>query len=312
LRNWLARDKKMQGWLAASPDGNVLAYAHGQYALPGRSSIKVYGTRPVGDEKQGLQKAANELHFDRYQCSTLLRPGDYQLLLVEALNVPKAELKSAMRWRVKDMIDYHIDDATIDVLDIPSEASGVSRGHMMYAICARNDTIQACIKTFQDARIPLSVIDIPETAQRNLAALYEEEGRGLALVYFGEDWGLLTINFGGELFLARRMEIGLKQLAAPNDLARQDALDRVALELQRTFDHFDRQFHHVPVGKLLVAPMPQDLGLKELLAKNVTLQVEDMDLRGKLEFGPAEPDAATQWRLFHHFGAALRHEARVL
>jgi len=307
---WLARKTKMPGYLAASVQGGQLQYAHGAPFGDASARIDLYGARALPSDK-GLQKLAGEMHLERYTCSTLLRPGEYQVFLVEAPNVPKPELKSAMRWRVKDMIDYHVDDATIDVLDIPPDEAAGSRGHYMYAVCARNDAVQACIKTFQDAHIPLSVIDIQETAQRNVAALFEEPGRGLAVVYFGEDWGLLTINYRGELYQVRRLEIGTRQLLAADADARREARERVSLELQRTFDHFDRQFHHIALAQLLVAPLADEGGLVAYLAENVTVPVRAMELQARLAFDGAPPDPATQWRLFHHFGAALRQETKA-
>lgn len=312
MLKWLAREKKVPGWLAASFADNGLHYAHAQFVPTGKSAVTVYGSRQLGGEKHGMEKLARDMHIERYQCTTMLRAGDYQLLLIEAPNVPQEELRSAMRWKVKELIDYHVDDATIDVLDIPPDEAGTSRNHMMYAVCARNDAVQSCIKRFQDARMPLSVVDIPETAQRNIAALYEENGRGVAFAYFGDDWGLLTINFRTELFLARRLELGVKQLAASNEAGRQEALERVGLELQRTFDHFDRQFNHVTLAKLLIAPLPESLGLVEFLAENIALPVASADLTEVLAFDGPGPDAAVQWRLFHHFGAALRHEGKAL
>ena len=315
LKNILGRvghKKNIAGWFAASMDAEAFAFAHGEYVPSANSAIDVYGAQALASGAQALQRIASDLKLDRYQCSTLLRPGEYQLLLVEAPNVPKPELKSAMRWRIKDMIDYHVDDATLDVLDIPPDSPGSSRTRLMYVVCARNDVIQGRVKLFQDARIPLSVIDIPECAQRNLAALFEDPDRGLALVYFGNDWGLLTVNYRGELYLARRLELGLKQLGAPEEEARKEALDRIVLELQRTFDHFDRQFPHVPISRLLVAPTPEETGLADFLGKNLALPVAPLDLRGKLNFDGAGPDPAMQWRLFHHFGAALRYEGKAL
>lgn len=312
MLSWLGRQKKLPGWLAASFDAGALDYAHGRRGAGGAASIAAFGTRPVEGDRNALQKVARDMHLERYHCATLLRPADYQLLLVEAPNVPIDELKSAMRWRVKDMIDYHVDDATLDVLDIPADETGASRTHMMYAVCARNDVIKGCTSTFQDAHIPLSVIDIRETAQRNIAALYESPGRGVALAYFADDWGLLTINYRTELALARRLELGVRQLTARDEGSRKEALERVALELQRTFDHFDRQFHYVAVAKLLVAPQPQQAELAEFLRNSVTLPVEAIDLRDKLAFDAAAPEPGQQWRLFHHFGAALRDESKAL
>src|SRR6185436_14189844 len=124
--------------------------------------------------------------------------------------------------------DYHVDDATVDVLDIPP-ADAASRPHMMYAVTARNEQLQGRIREFEEARIPISVIDIRETAQRNIAALYETDSRAVALVYFADTWGMLTINHKRELYLARRLDFGLDQLSA--SAASEAVLERVVVEV---------------------------------------------------------------------------------
>jgi MSHA biogenesis protein MshI len=307
-----AKEKRVPGWFAASLGAQSLDFAHGQFMESGKSPITIYGSRGFDGEEQALQKLGSEMHLGRYHCAAILKPGDYQLLLVEAPNVPKDELKSAIRWRIKDMIDYHVDDATVDLLDIPPEAPGSGRNHVMYAVAARNDLIQNCVRAFDQAQIPLSVIDIPETAQRNIAVMHESDERGVALIYFAETWGLLTVNHRRELYLARRLDLGLKDISG--DGARQEggALERVAVEIQRTLDHFDRQFRSIPVGRVLVAPSPEDTGLHEFLRSRLGVDSRQVDLREVLAFDGEGPDMATQWRLFHNFGAALRHETKAL
>jgi MSHA biogenesis protein MshI len=299
--------KQLPGWFASTLDGDKLDYAHAELANSGKWTISAYGSRPIGPERSELAHVAQELHVQRYPCSTMLRAGEYQLLLVDGLNVPKAELKSAVRWRVKDMVDYRVEDATIDVLDIPPLEGGSERPHPVYAVSARNDLLKSRIDLFETGRIPLSVIDIEETAQRNLAALYEADNRAVALAYFGEQAGLLTINFRGELYLARRLEVPLAEIAAESDEIAAGAHERVALEIQRTLDHFDRQFRQVAVGKLLVAPTPQPTGLADFLGERFELPLEVADLRETLAFPGGAPDDDMHWRLYHHFGAALRH-----
>ena len=235
------------------------------------------------------------------------------MLMVEAPNVPQAELKSAIRWRIKDLLDFHVDDATVDVLDVPPESSQANRNHSMYAVAAKNEVIQERVSTFETARIPLTAIDIPEVAQRNISALHETEGRGAALLYFNHEFGLLTISCNGELFFARRIEIGLSQMLGAMPAARDELFGRIVLELQRTFDHFDRQYHYVPIAKVLLGPEPEETGLYEHLKANLDVAVERVDLLERLSFSVQDrPDAATQWRLFHLFGASLRHEAKAL
>jgi MSHA biogenesis protein MshI len=286
---------------------------HGQIAPGGAATVDVCGTQNFEGDFEAAQNAAREHGLGRYQCATLLLPGEYQVLLVEAPNVPQAELKTAIRWRIKDLLDYHVNDATVDVLAVPPNPAGSERAQSMYAITARNELIQACIGRFESARIPLTVIDIPETAQRNVASLFESADRGLAMLYMGAKEGLLTINFRRELMLSRRIDVGLEEMALASGAAREEQFQRVLLELQRTFDHFDRQFAYVPVAKLMIAPDPETTGLLEFLSGNLDMPVERVRLSSAIDFGArAELEPREEWRLFHSFGAALRHESKAL
>ncbi len=299
--------KKMKGWMVVELNERSANFVHARAGPNISPTITHFGSRSL--EETNVESFAKDAGLAQYECATLLRPGEYQLLLVEAPNVPPVELKSAIRWSIKDMLDYHVDDATIDVLDIPPDAARGGRNHSMYAVAAKNALIEGRIKQFEAARIPLRVIDIPETAQRNIGALYEEPQRGLALLYPGEEASLLTVTYGQELFLARRIDVGLSELQSSGE----EALNRLVLELQRTLDLFDRQFPQVPVTKLLLAPLPEEHGLEEALRQNVGIEVEQIDMGDHLTFeGSEPPDLATQWRLFHLFGASLRVESKVL
>lgn len=262
-----------------------------------------------------LEKLARDLHTERYGCSSVLSAKDYQLLSVDAPTVPAEELKTAIRWRLKDMLDFRVDDATIDVLDIPVDKNAGSRNHSMYAVAAHNHQIEKHQGLFIQAKIPLSVIDIPEMAQRNLAQLLESEGRGLALLSFDGEGGLLTVTFDGELYLSRRIDVPLPQLLQSSGEELQACHEKISLEVQRSLDHFDRQYHSIPISKLILAPIGSaSTTLKEYLGSNLYVSVEALDLGSILDFGKtpelASPDL--QQRYFITLGAALRQEERVL
>lgn len=310
---WFGTATREPGWLVIALSEGEVRFVHGRHAATGASLIARYGSAPLEAKPGAAEKLVKELHFDRHQCATLLRPGEYQMLVVEAPTVPASELKSAIRWRIKDLLDYHVDDATVDVLDIPPESGQPVRNHSMYAVAARNEIIRERIEAFETARIPLTAIDIPEVAQRNISALHETEGRGTALLYFNNEFGLLTVTCGAELYLARRIDVGMAQILGAAVEARADLLGRVVLELQRSFDHFDRQYRYVPVSKLLLGPEPEETGLYEHLKANLEIAVERVGLAERLRFnGQGVPDATTQWQLFHLIGASLRHEAKAL
>lgn len=302
---WLTQGGRTPGWLAVSFDETTVEFAHARRVRgPKAAQVSTYATRDLGADSS-IDRVKRDHKLSSYQCSTMLRPGEYDLLLVEAPNVPRAEMKSALRWKVKDMVDYAMDEATIDFLDIPTEDGAAGRAHQLYAVLARNEVIQARIQKFHDAGLALSVIDIPETAQRNIASLYEDPDRGVALAYFGSDWGLLTISRRGELYFSRRLDLGVEALAADQEDVG-GPVDRVALEIQRTLDHFERQFRHVAVNKVLLGPTGRPTRLREVLQPRFEMPVQQIDLGDVLAFNGAPADPNTQWRLFHHFGAALR------
>lgn len=309
---FFTRSKKQKGWLVIDESPEEIDCVHAEVAPGARASIDLWTSFKTGPAPGALEKIARDRHFERYQCATLLKPGEYQLLMVDAPPVPPAELKSALRWRIKDMLDYHVDDATLDVMDIPPVGGQGGRGHSLFAVAAKNEVIGQRIKRFEAARIPLEVIDIPETAQRNIAALHEAEKRGTALLFLESRAALLTINYAGELYLARRLDVGLEQISRQPPGERKEVFERILVELQRTFDHFDRQ-HAVTVAKILLGPEPEPTGLEDFLRANLDIAVEGVNLAERLSVSPARGfDPAMQWRLFHLVGAALRHEDRVI
>lgn len=308
------RSKKNDGWLAFTMHDGAVCASHVRRVASGLPVVTLAACQSIDDSvEDALEKLARKSDAQRHQCTTLLTPREYQVLSVESPNVPPAELKTAIRWRLKDLLDYHVDDATIDVLDIPQDKNTPARSHPMYAIAAPSRTIEERQALFGQAKIPLGVIDIPEMAQRNIAALLEPEGRGIAMLSIDADGGLLTFTAGGELYHSRRIDIPPdEQLGSEQKAA---ALERITLELQRSLDHFDRQYHYIPLAKLVLAPMGHDaLGLREYLAQNLFTPVESLDLGSVLDLSatPALKEPRQQQHFFFTLGAALRLEERAL
>src|SRR6185436_9680919 len=219
------RGKREPGWLAVSLQPGALHFAHGVSEPGKKSTIRNCGTKALGDSSADFERVTKELGAERFQCLTLLPSTDYHLLLVDAPNVPVPELKAAVRWRLKDMLDYHVDDATIDVLDIPVPAGAAQRTHYMYTVAARNETIRATLDRFNAGGMPLTVIDIPDTAQRNVAVRLESEQRGVVALTFDAQGGLMTVSFNGELYLSRRLDVSALDLTDARGAARARMFD---------------------------------------------------------------------------------------
>ena len=276
--------------------------------------------RKVGGEAATLTRLRRELHLDRYRCATLLKSGDYQIIQVEAPNVLPNEMKNAVRWRIKDMIDFPVDEATVDSVSIPGTEAAAGRAAQMLAVTARNQVIAAVVKPFNDADIPLEIIDVPEFAQRNIARCLEQEGRGVALLSLDDRGGLLTFTCGGELYQHRRIDVTLASLrvAGPGEnegadvrLELEGPYERLAVELQRSFDHFDRQFPRVAVAKLVVTPVPGADKLRGYLGNRLELPVELLYLSEVMDFPDIVElhEPARQAQCLQLIGGALRVEA---
>src|SRR5882672_1607804 len=266
---------------------------------------------PLSEQAGALQREMKEHGLGRFTCTTLLEPADYQILLVEPPKVPPDELKAAIRWRIKDQIEYHIDDATVDVFEVRAEGDPKGSAKAMYAVTTPNEVVHKRITLFQEARIPLKVVDIPEMAQRNVAALFESPDKATAMLAFSPWGGMLTISFHGELLLTRRLEVTSVQLGQREhgDHYR----ERVAIEITRSLDMFERQRLSVAVGELLLAPLPQDTGLELFLQSKLYVPVRSAELAKVMDFaGGGEPSLEDQWEYFHLFGAALRVEEKAL
>jgi MSHA biogenesis protein MshI len=299
-------------WLALVPQRDGIAAASVRRGLEAgaKPAVTVATFFPGTPSAESLEKAARETHSANYRCTTVLAGGEYQFMSVESPNVPRDELKSAMRWRLKDILDFPVDDATFDVLDMPLDPDAVVRPQQsVFAIAARNSVVAARQKQFNAAKVKLRVIDIPEMAQRNVSALLEQDGRGVAVLSFGEDGGLLTVSWRGELYLSRRIDVTLAQLLDADHDRKHQSFDKITLELQRSLDNFERQFSFISVAKLVLAPTGAT-GLEEYLSSNLYTRVETLDLGSilDLERVPDLAEAGRQQRFFVPIGAALRVE----
>ena len=87
------------GWYAisAGSQGIYLAKIKFVGAMPSVVRCEYHETGALS--ASSLEKLRREAHIDNHDISTLLAPGEYQMLLVEAPNVPADEMKTACAGR---------------------------------------------------------------------------------------------------------------------------------------------------------------------------------------------------------------------
>jgi len=239
--------------------------------------------------------------------SSVLDDYDYQLLLVESPDVLPAELRAAVRWRLKDNIDFPVEDAVVDVFDIPEQTRRVG-SKMMYTIAAKRQAIEYQVSLFKPAARNFDVIDIPEMALRNLASQLPEAAEGLILLWMSADSARLLVIKESTLYLTRHVQFssgtGEGDGQGPDVAA-------IALELQRSMDYFESHYEQATIDHLIVAPVgAQTDELAKALASETSMRIQGLDIARAIDLAPGL--TATDGRSLLAIGAALRDDQKKL
>ena len=301
--------KKSPGWFAlrTSAIGTSVVHVTHSSAKPTVefSAIQQESLK----DNHAVKAMAAHLGMANLHCALLLAQSEYQLFQIEKPNVPADELKQAISWKLKDMLDYPVEQATVAVIDIPTDPSNTNRQSYVYAVAAKNSVIgDYMVRLIDYAGSNLEVIDIPELAQRNIAAYLEQESCGLAMLSINSHGGLLTFTSGGELYHSRRIEINSKQMYDDNSEIRSNTFERLSLEIQRSLDNFERQLPHVTINRLVLAPFMGREDFYDYLKAYLYLPIDRFDLSDIFDFkDPASlSDLSMQASLLPVLGAALR------
>lgn len=295
-------------WVVTHESGRVL-----------RAGVEQRG----GDDTAAFMRRIRALDLPTQGVTAVLALDEAMLLQIETPAVKPEEMKSAARWRIKDLVDARLDELTIDVMHVgDAAAQGVHR--QMFVVAARNALIQTLSRRAQSAGLMLEVIDTAEMVQRNLqTAASQAQGlgeRATAMLARHGAQALLTICADGELYYARRLdwdESGLVSIvpsvaSVPDSLEGLDFVDygaadaadldggapRLVVELQRSFDVWERSWPDLPLSALWVAADASGDALLGPLTAALGFPVYTLDPQGLF---PGLDDAAP--------GPALRSAA---
>ena len=231
----------MAGLLGIEINSEGVAVAHINRSGTGLPILQSCRFLPrESDQSLPLTQYIYELGLKGTRCNVVLPSSGYSLFLSEAPNVPDAELADAMRWKVKDLVDFPIEEAALDVFRLPEDASRAS-AHMVYVVISRRAFVDELIEQLVPVGIRVESIDIVELALRNLSLLCPDDPNGMAMVQISPGMGNLNIIRDQQLYICRRFDVdfegGLLEPLPANSLA---------LELQRSLDYYEHQMGQVP------------------------------------------------------------------
>jgi MSHA biogenesis protein MshI len=307
--SWLNRRKRELAAVCVEP-GRVHALRISR-SRGARPTVVFSRTEAVKDDLVAtLTQVRTELGLQNLRCTTVMAQGQSRLLVVESPKVPPEEMREAVRWRLTELLEYSPEVAVVDILPMTIDLDGHAHATTMHVVAAERASVALLAAPFFKAGIPLTSVDVVELAMRNVAALFAERGAGVALAWFQSTGSGIVFVANGELCVVRHFDPNLDEALSALASGESRMLERIELGLQRSIDHFERNFSAVPIHRLLLAPFAGAPDLAAHLAAHLSLPVLVADLASVLDLSAApdlaDPARASQMLL--SIGAALRSQ----
>ncbi|MCB1773197.1 MAG: hypothetical protein KDI88_06235 [Gammaproteobacteria bacterium] len=186
-----------------------------------------------------LRQCLRDMDAEGLPVVATLQLGAYSLVQLEHPGLGEDELVEAMRWKVKDLIDFPVEQAVIDVFALPqSRRPGAPA--LLYVVVAREHMVTALSSLLQDADLEIVAVDVVEMAIRNLARMVDRPQRPRAYLLLHAGQTVIEIADAEQVYLSRRVlqdfDVGADQLLL------QAQMENLALEVQRSLDYFESQY----------------------------------------------------------------------
>ena len=291
LPGWPWRGGAKAGVLALALGENSLRYVFARDAGERGATLSAWGVEARGSQtRESFLKRAKALLPRAAEAILVLDPADYQILQVDAPNVPPDEVRGAVRWRATEFLEGSPHDYTLDVLNVAAGGEGTGK---VIVVAAHNDVLRARLKDGEVLGLGLTVIDVGETAQRNLlhavlAAEASDVKVAAALVADARSASMI-IAVEGELYFFRRFEFNVDLLAVPVEEAQPvmmaegevaEAAARSLIQLQRSLDLWDNTYAHLPLDTLRVHAGPKTAAIVDRIAPAAGVDTRALALSG--------------------------------
>lgn len=238
-------------------------------------------------------------------CHICLGHQYYNLLLVDAPDVPDQELREAVRWKVKDLIAQPLERMVMDAFRLPRDAYR-GRMNMLYVAVAERAVIQGIVEQCDKAAIDLMEVTINELAMASTASHMDAlSERGAAFLYLNGDGGTINLIENGALYLTRTIELGSGGGVFTGNLEfQQDPVDNLALDVQRSLDYYESQIGKSGITALyLVSDSEEQNGWCSGLSERLPISAQLFDLAEALTV--SEDNSIASGPLAPALGAAL-------
>ena len=260
--------------LTVSWSGQKLAYIKTRLLPDGTHKVLNMGVEYQGaDHIEEFVRRLQNLGLKGLDAQVMLRSDQYQFLSIEAPAVPDEELRSAAGYQLKGMLKGPTGDFILDVMRRGLGPQETQSSHL-FVVAAESKAIGEVLALGDAMHWNIALIDVQETAQRNLqGALSEQNGRATAaLVTSSGNSMILTIAANGVLFYSRKYTLLEQTLMMPSEYDKDTSevpistiagevlgdsqddtkVQRFVAKVQRSLDVWNRSWTSMPLDGMQI------------------------------------------------------------
>lgn len=182
------------------------------------------------------------------QCQLVLSNSYYQKYTIDKPQVPEKELRDAIPWALKDIINDPIHEIVNDYYNAPALPNTSEK---LNVITSKRSLINELVTICKDSNLSLHGISIEEMALCNLFDKGDEDSILLS-IEAGSELSLLAIS-DSKLLFQRRLR-GFNELSTiSDDELDQLVIDNLSLELQRSLDYLVSQLKQTEIKRVIIS-----------------------------------------------------------
>ena len=232
----------------------------------------------IDENGKNLKQYLDKAGLFGQSAHVVLHPDMYKLYFVDRPEVEEEELSEAVRWKIKDLVDSPLDELVVDAFSLPDDAYGGNQ-KKAYAVAIERSRMDSIVSMLENNGVTILDISISELAVENIVNRFKTDVGGAAILRMRNAGGTLNLSDGGFLYLTRSLECGISMIETGQEDVRQDGLDSLLLEVQRSLDFYESQLGKGRVRKFLMAPtrVPHTK-IDDYLKSNLGVKVESLDV----------------------------------
>jgi len=260
---------------------------------------------------QTIKELIKECNLKDWPVTIVLPEDQYQMRLVEVPEVEDGDIIDAIKLKASDFISYPIDDALVDVIQMPEQAFH-GRRKMAFVVIAESEPVLRMVDAIKQAGLSIHSVDIEDLALRNLSTYCNSNPYSGVLLISWQHSQINLCHFQ-DLVVNRRIDIGSLGLLAEDQVSDSQITDKLQhdslmLEIQRSMDYFESQLGLGLIDEISVLPMMEmPNSIYDFLDINSNANIKSCKIEELFELGKrCELDMMEQ--CYVALGGALRYQ----